>query len=212
MSVLESANKRDARSYFRKYVGHLDAGIAKRSPRLDLPGTIRNRALFVQGNEQAEPDTAPSEALHVALVKLCLPQTIDDATMEGVAKTLSQLRMLGLLSVLVIDCGIGSPTALRSEQANRLAFLLDTFDSRSATVIQNTLLVDTSTAWACETGSSGLDATYIRQALDAGKIPIINDHSYPKDSYNQGDPQESVMVALTKSLGTDRSTHAGVSS
>lgn len=208
VSVLESANKRDARSYFRKYVGHLDAGRVKRSPRLDLPGTIKNRALFVQGNEQIDPDTAPSEALHVALVKLCLPQTIDDSTMEGVAKTLSQLRMLGLLSVVVIDCGIGSPAALRSEQANRLAFLLDTFDNRSATVIQSTLLVDTNPACLSATGSSSLDVTYICRALDAGKIPIINDHPYPGDSYNQREPPESVMVALTRLLGTGGCIHA----
>lgn len=206
--MLESANKRDARSYFRKYVGHLDAGRANRGPRLDLPGTIKNRALFVQGNEQVDPDTAPSEALHVALVNLCLPQAIDDATMEGVAKTLSQLRMLGLLSVVVIDCGIGPPTASRSEQANRLAFLLDTFDGRSATVIQTTLLGDTNPTRPSATGSSGLDATYIYRALDAGNIPIINDHSYPRDPYGEEEPPESVMVALARSLGTGVCTHA----
>lgn len=213
VSVLESANKRDARSYFRKYVGHLDAGRATRSPKLDLPGTIKNRALFVQGDGQLDSGLASSEALHVAVVKLYRPQTIDDSTMEGVAKTLSQLRMLGLLSVVVMDCGSESPTALRSEQANRLAFLLDTFDSRSATVIQNFLLVDSSPTDPPKTGSPRLDATYIRRVLDAGKIPIINDNLPGRDT---GDPEkpppESVIVALTRLLSTSEHTHGEVPS
>lgn len=212
VSVLESANKRDARSYFRKYVGHLDADKANRTPRLDLPGTIKNRALFVQGKQQTDRDTAPSEALHVALVKLCLPQTVEDSTMEGVAKTLSQLRMLGLLSVVVVDCGASSSSALRSEQANRLAFLLDNFDSRSATVIQSALLFDPNPVYPSAPESSGLDATYICQALDAGKIPIINDHPHSQDAYDQKEPPESAMVALTRSLGTGWFTHTEPSS
>lgn len=39
---------------------------------------------------------------HVAIVKLQDPDTIDDATLEGLAKTFVQLRALGLVSVIVI--------------------------------------------------------------------------------------------------------------
>ena len=129
--------------------------------------------------------------------------------MTGVAKTLSQLRMLGLLSVVVIDCGNESSSALRSEQANRLAFLLDTFDSRSATVIQDLLLVESGPPPAAPTQSAGLDTTYIRRALDAGKIPIINDRPHLVEPANsQGSSPESVIVALTRSLGTSEGLHA----
>lgn len=39
---------------------------------------------------------------HVAIVKLQDPDTIDDTTLEGLAKTFVQLRALGLISVIVI--------------------------------------------------------------------------------------------------------------
>ena len=49
--------------------------------------------------------TAPHpEPLHVAVVKLCVPQSLDDATLRGVGRTLSQLGQLGLHAVVVVDC------------------------------------------------------------------------------------------------------------
>ncbi|KAI9714668.1 MAG: hypothetical protein M1812_006333 [Candelaria pacifica] len=45
-----------------------------------------------------------SEPLHVALVKLRAPQLLGEATLEGIGHTLSQLRRLGLSSVVVLDC------------------------------------------------------------------------------------------------------------
>lgn len=126
--------------------------------------------------------------------------------MGGVAKTLSQLRLLGLLSVVVIDCGNQVSSALRSEQATRLAFLLDTFDKQSATVIENSLLLGSDPRPPSATGTPGLDATIIRRVLDAGKIPIINDH--PGDANKA--PPESMIVALTRSLSTSEPTRAEV--
>ncbi|SPO05799.1 related to amino-acid N-acetyltransferase [Cephalotrichum gorgonifer] len=211
VSVLESANKRDARGYFRKYFGHLDANSANHSPKLDLPGTIKNRALFVQGNGQADLDTTNPEALHVAVVKICRPQTIDDSTMEGVAKTLSQLRMLGLLSVIVMDCGSRSSRALSSEQANRLAFFLDASDPRSATVVENTLLADLPASTYSTTPTGRIDATIIRRVLNAGKIPIISGVSSPRDADTaEDDTPESIVVALTRALSGNNPARAGV--
>ena len=142
----------------------------------------------------------------MAVVKLCRPQMIDDSTIQGVAKTLSQLRLLGLLSVVVIDCGNQAPSALRAEQATRLAFLLDTFDKQSAAVIENILLLESDPSPPLATGTPGLDATIIRRILDAGKIPIINDHPGSADNT----PPESMIVSLTRSLSTSEPSRPDV--
>ena len=49
-------------------------------------------------------DDSSTEPLYVALVKLRAPQVSDDATLQGIGYTLSQLSRLGLSSIVVIDC------------------------------------------------------------------------------------------------------------
>jgi amino-acid N-acetyltransferase len=49
------------------------------------------------------------EAPHVAIVKFKNPQLWDDDILDGVTKTLTQLRTLGLYSVVVVDCDV-APT------------------------------------------------------------------------------------------------------
>lgn len=57
---------------------------------------------FVQGPESEKVKLSMDDQPHVAIVKLQDPDTIDDATLEGLAKTFVQLRALGLFSVIVI--------------------------------------------------------------------------------------------------------------
>ncbi|CAK7274778.1 Amino-acid acetyltransferase, mitochondrial [Sporothrix epigloea] len=57
---------------------------------------------FVQGPKSGRDKLRMDGQPHVAIVKLQDPDTIDDITLEGLAKTLVQLRALGLVSVVVI--------------------------------------------------------------------------------------------------------------
>ncbi|KEZ40970.1 Amino-acid N-acetyltransferase [Scedosporium apiospermum] len=188
VSVLESANKRDARSYFQKYVGHRNASFETPGPQIDLPRTIRDRPLFIQGANNVEANYNPGPGLHVAIVKICHPQTVDDLTMEGVARTLSQLRTLGLLSIIILDCGQQSTLDLGTEQANRLAILLGKFDKHNAIVLENNLIFDT-------------QSTLLWEILNAGRIPVIHEYL---SSYVTGRIEklesESMVVALVKLL------------
>ncbi|RAL61243.1 hypothetical protein DID88_010322 [Monilinia fructigena] len=91
---------------------------------------------FVQ---QPMPSTSTSTSggspLHVALVKIRAPQLLNDRTLNGIAKTLSQLSRLGLVSTVVIDCDDGSDTPRRTsnyewrsrvkEQAARVVAAID---------------------------------------------------------------------------------------
>lgn len=78
------------------------------------------------------------ESLHVALVKIRAPQSIDDAILQGVGHTLSQLTCLGLNSVVVIDCEDGEKrNALDScrlalEQGDRVVTAIDLYRGRGA--------------------------------------------------------------------------------
>jgi amino-acid N-acetyltransferase len=58
---------------------------------------------FIQGPEKRQvPAVEPQ--LHIALVKLRAPQTLDKCTLDGVGRTLSQLNRLGMTSIVVVDC------------------------------------------------------------------------------------------------------------
>ncbi|KAE8350907.1 mitochondrial amino-acid acetyltransferase [Aspergillus coremiiformis] len=75
------------------------------------------------------PLELPEERLHLALIKLRTPQLLDDSTIVGVAKTLSQLNRLGMASCVVVDPGSAdSANTLRrvaAEQAERLSIAVD---------------------------------------------------------------------------------------
>ena len=53
---------------------------------------------------------------HVALVKIRAPQEMNDEDLNGVARTLSQLAKLGMISTVVVDCGV--PSNGDTERAN----------------------------------------------------------------------------------------------
>ncbi|CAI4216980.1 unnamed protein product [Parascedosporium putredinis] len=99
---------------------------------IDLPQTIRDQPFFIQGRKATVANAVSHSALHIAIIKICYPQAVDDATLSGVAQTLSQLRTLGLLSIIVLDCGQKSTLQSSSEQANRLAILLGAFENQNA--------------------------------------------------------------------------------
>lgn len=97
---------------------------------------------FVQGSvttKQAVVDALP----HVAVVQFKLPQGVDDATLRGVAKTITQLRALGLLSVIVPDCEIDPQDTQWSrcvnQQVYRLAGAIDEFGEPWTSVVDGAL-------------------------------------------------------------------------
>jgi amino-acid N-acetyltransferase len=68
----------------------------------------------------------PQQTLHVALVCLRMPEILDDATLDGVALTLSQLVKLDMRILVVLACGTDSNSNLKetkrsfAEQADHL--------------------------------------------------------------------------------------------
>ncbi|KAB8292464.1 hypothetical protein EYC80_008183 [Monilinia laxa] len=151
LSVLgSSATKRDARSYIQNFKppnrpptkpkvqesvqeDAIESGVNLGSI-YTATRAVADSPKFVQ---QPMPSTStPSGSpLHVALVKIRAPQRLEDHTLNGIAKTLSQLSRLGLVSTVVVDCDDESDTPRKTsnyewrsrveEQAARIVAAID---------------------------------------------------------------------------------------
>lgn len=120
ISVLESAvTKRDARAYLQAFAPKPPVGGGKKPPTgfimYDPIRAVSETPRFIQGPEP-ESVPEPDEDPHIVIVKLSEPQSWDDAIMDGVAKTLTQLRNLGFVSVIVPEC----PEEILEQQTDRV--------------------------------------------------------------------------------------------
>lgn len=143
-----SATKRDAKQYLQTFGPTVTKSTRTVADSISIdPLTNGARAIsetpqFVQGSiaaKQAAVDALP----HVAVIKFRLPQDVDDTTLKGVAKTLAQLRALGLLSVVVLDCELGKDDTQWSQGLNqqvyRLAGAIDEYGEPWTTVVDSAL-------------------------------------------------------------------------
>lgn len=79
-----------------------------------------------------------TQSLHVALVKIRAPQSIDELTLQGVGHTISQLTQLGLSCGIVVDCDDGRKLSMRDdshlavEQADRIVKAIDRYGGQGA--------------------------------------------------------------------------------
>jgi amino-acid N-acetyltransferase len=162
ISVLESsATKRDARAYLQTFGSSLNSGL-KKTPAFTtvLHDGIRGQSDVprpVQGPVKVSvADT--SEVPHIAIVKLRDPQTWDDALHDGVAKTLNQLRDLGLRSVIVLDCDLGERNGTQrqeviSHQTDRIIKAISRHGSPGAELVSSAI-------WKTEEASQKASSVY----------------------------------------------------
>lgn len=85
-----------------------------------------------------------SEVPHIAIVKLRDTQTWDDSLVDGVAKTLTQLRDLGLRSVIVLDCDLEESKSvqwrdLASQQTDRIIKAIGRHSSPGAELVSSAI-------------------------------------------------------------------------
>ncbi|PQE31678.1 amino-acid mitochondrial protein [Rutstroemia sp. NJR-2017a WRK4] len=161
VSVLgSSATKREARSYIQRFTPPKAAPPDPTKPAAPEQGQKENeigssgfseatRALaespkFLQQPAQLNA-TSAGFPIHVALVKIRAPQTLDDETLEGVGRTLSQLGQLGLSSIVVVDCDDGTESDdakfslewrnMVKQQANRVVAAIDNSGKAEARLV-----------------------------------------------------------------------------
>ncbi|KAL4783638.1 mitochondrial amino-acid acetyltransferase [Aspergillus varians] len=158
MSLLNSAStKREAKSYLARLKAQ-HQGKPPEKPLSEppeqsiaesLPSGVNlgsfygaSRSVYQSPVFRQHPSPVPTqkdipERLHLALVKIKTPQLLDDSTLSGVARTLSQINRLGMACCVVVDPGSdGDNNTLRkiaTEQAGRIATAVDSQpDSKSS--------------------------------------------------------------------------------
>lgn len=180
ISVLESSpTKRDTKAYLQTFGDKIRAPTPK-----DKICAVTETPRFVQG-PQKEPTLEANDTPHVAIVKLRNPQDWDDSLVDGVAKTLTQLRDLGLASVLVPDCADSSRQQV-SRQADRIVRAIGRYGSPGARLVSSGLW---STAETPQNHSSitpsrvyvGLEETFTAP-LRHDHILVVPPHSYLEDT------------------------------
>lgn len=125
MSVLEaSATRRDAKGYLQKYA-------PQNSQCLSAVSSFNGHCL--QKYDEVEVP------FNIAIINLRSPQLLCHGTLCGIAKTLTQLRALGLMSIIVVDCGIEESRTLFQDQGIRLSEAIDCYGSPGAKLAENLL-------------------------------------------------------------------------
>lgn len=221
LSLLNSAStKREARQYLARFKdeSNNEAGVTKGKDTVHLapepspPGanlgsfygasrSVYNSPVFRLDTTPIPPVDESNERLHLALVKITTPQVLDDYTVEGVAKTMSQLTRLGLGCCLVVDAGVmDDDKVLRKvslEQAGRVAAAVDAQpDSKSLRLDSVLSIAPTDPAFPRVFSRKAL-----LRPLHDGQIVIMTSIAYTEDSPKAVlIPANDAVLALTKEL------------
>jgi amino-acid N-acetyltransferase len=225
-----SATKRDARSYLSRFTPSNELGASQSAPSSEnslqvsyvngvnlgaFYGNARavaNSPKFVQ-NPERHANVPAGPRLHVALVKIRAPQTLEDDTIKGLGRTLSQLGRLGLISVVVIDCNEASrPQSdldwrrLGSEQADRIVAAIDASGDTGARQVDNIISISEKLAEKESTADSRQTVQVtlrdlLMTPLRRGIIPVIPPMGYTDVSQTSVPVQaDDIVLALTREL------------
>ncbi|KAK8042530.1 hypothetical protein PG994_013013 [Apiospora phragmitis] len=214
VSVLEtSVTKRDARAYINKFAPLLERKrigfkqqIAKSAARDPSQAAQKDG----QDGPQSTVEDATQQPHYVAIVKFRAPQEADNSTILGVAKSLSALKTLGLISIVVVDCdGVTGTDSERRHaidtQANRIAEAIDCFDEEGAVVLGTPLTIGDSVGKGTSPYVSEdlfvTDSSSLLQSLQDDVIPVIPSVGETEQSiaYKCVDANDAVL-ALTRQL------------
>ncbi|OAQ99438.1 hypothetical protein LLEC1_07698 [Akanthomyces lecanii] len=190
VSVLEStATRRDAKGYLQKYTAN-------------QPGKEASKA--VPDSQNATSTSTVSEPVNIAIIMLRDPQHLAQSTVDGIAKTIAQLRALGLLSAVVIDCTGDSSRQVFDTEALRLCEAVDNFGKPGAKVISDIFLGQASDAQQPSAYCNSIkvsDRGLLKRAFQHGLIPVVPSMS-ARDELSAARPAgaEQTVLALTAFL------------
>jgi len=196
ISVLESSpTRRDTKAYLQAFGDKIRTPTPK-----DKIRAVTEAPRFFQGPPK-EAALEANDAPHVAIVKLRNPQDWDESLVNGVAKTLTQLRDLGLASVLVPDCADSSRQQVL-RQVDRITRAIGQYGSPGARLVSSWLW---STGETPQNHSSitpsrvfvGLEESFT-VPLRHGHILVVPPHPYLEDtSEHTVVAANDIVLALT---------------
>ncbi|PGH35908.1 amino-acid acetyltransferase, mitochondrial [[Emmonsia] crescens] len=223
-SLLSSAStKREAKSYLSRFKSEKPTST---KPLLEQGGVDYVSTNFVQSGvnlgggvfgtaravdnypvfrQESMPEPSPSielaseEPLHIALVKIREPQLLDDQTLGGVGRTLSQLSLLGMGCCVVVDPGVSkSDPSWRSraiEQADRMLAAIDANNGLDSRRLDDAIRLAPSSGNDLSVASREL----ILSPLRRGRIVVIPAIAYTEDTLRAVPVlADDVVLALTK--------------
>ncbi|KAJ5172794.1 hypothetical protein N7492_005387 [Penicillium capsulatum] len=221
LSLLSSAStKREARSYLARFKENPPksaqkpttepAKPAEKPPAESSPSGVNlgsfygaSRAVYdspvFRQNATPSPQEEPAERLHLALIKITTPQSLDDATITGVAKTLSQLVRLGMACCVVVDPGkVDGIAAVRQTaigQANRISAAIDEQpDSKSFRLDSALTLAESGNGKPSILSRKGL-----LSPLRDGRVVIVTPIAYMEENPRAvAVSADEAVIALTK--------------
>ncbi|ODA78854.1 hypothetical protein RJ55_06238 [Drechmeria coniospora] len=206
VSVLESsATRRDAKGYLQKY--------ASRSTKTKSNIKVSR---FVQDSKVHLEDglPRPKRLINVAIVKLRMPHQLPQDILDGLAKTLSQLRTLGLLAVVILDCGVEKKRQMIQLEALRLCQAIDSSSGQAVAKLADNIFVrrklDASKRIS-PTVSGGLrvdDLGLLSQALRRDMVVVVPSLARPDNlSSNQVTEAHGAVLALATYLSGKQATN-----
>ncbi|KAK2759520.1 Amino-acid acetyltransferase, mitochondrial [Arachnomyces sp. PD_36] len=161
---------------------------------------VEQSPVFRQEHRQTDSRAEEvSETLHVALIKLRSPQLLDDQSLRGIGRTLSQLTRLDMRCCVVIDPGRAQNgidwRQSMTEQADRLCAAIDASSSFGPRRLDTILSLPNTTS----TTPTVLSRKVLISPLRKGHITVIIPMGYTQDS-GQAVPLQAddVVLSLTK--------------
>ncbi|KAI9800848.1 MAG: hypothetical protein M1825_003631 [Sarcosagium campestre] len=243
LSILSSSStKREAKSYlsrFRPFDGLKESGIGSLNKsnaglndahsgvnlgRLYVPTTAVDQSpVFSQHPAPASISQTVIDTLHVALVKIRAPQVLDDNALEGIGLTLSQLRRLGLNSVIVVDCCVSREESHNEEedaqgrkylsnQVDRIVAGIELFGGNGACRVDNAISVSPRHHEAHSTNmvngkTQVASRSLLLAPLKRGVIPVLAPVAYTADTQKAvAADADDVVVAISRELAGFRAS------
>jgi amino-acid N-acetyltransferase len=230
----ESPGKRDARNFLKQF----DAPKPK-EPAQDIAPRVKQAASETVHNEWGTTRTGVNlgnlyqptiftrdplpekkyeeeekdQPLHLALVKLRQPQTLDDRTLGGIALTLSQMARLGLSTVVVLDCDenaaihtgkvdLAHERTVR-EQAARFVVALEDYNEPGALLVEHALRYSRRANDILSTVQvrGGVEVKHnflLYPPIDDGVIPVILPFAYDRNLKKVAVEADDVVLALIR--------------
>ncbi|KAK2858360.1 hypothetical protein FQN49_004805, partial [Arthroderma sp. PD_2] len=216
LDLLSSATtKREAKSYLSRFTPPKQppSDIQSKNGPAIIPEAVNARDTVLEAsltpsakeNQSTVLDLPSSkatirESLHVALVKIKNPHTLDDACLHGISKTLSQLSRLAMSCCVVVDVDTSGDDIeyrkLASAQASRIAAEIDKVHSFGARRLDSTISLDGSTHTL-----SVLSRKSLLSPLYRGQVVVVDPIAYTNDT-SRALPisADELVLALAKEL------------
>lgn len=225
LDVLSStATKREARSYLSHFglpKPPLTRIQRKPLPKPDCKGVnlgnlylplraVDQSPVFGQGRSQDGLIDQATKSLHVALVKIRAPQSVDDEVLRGVGHTLSQLTRLGMSCVIIVDCqesqerGATDDSRVAIEQADRVVAAIDRYGGQGARRLDGVIGVSSIEEQHAHSvkvrgGVHVAHRNLLLTPLRRGVIPVIMPIGFVSDTQTLSHVLASdVLLALTR--------------